>query len=168
MVERVRGGKLHFLLISPETLASGGSAFSSLIADLPPIAFVCVDEAHCVSQWSHNFRPAYLRLNKVITERLGVGLLLGLTATAPEATVRDIAKHLGVSMDDGGVIRGRLLPKNLLLSVSKDELRDDALMKLLNGDRMAKCNSIIIYCTRREECVRLATLIRTNLQVINT
>ena len=47
--------------------------------------------------------------------------LLGLTATAPEGTVRDIARHLGVPQgeDGGGVIRGKLLPRNLVLSVSK-------------------------------------------------
>ena len=45
--------------------------------------------------------------------------LLGLTATAPEGTVRDIARHLGVPEKEGGVIRGKLLPRNLVLSVSK-------------------------------------------------
>jgi ATP-dependent DNA helicase Q4 len=124
VAEEVKSGKLHFLLVSPESLSSGGSVFASLIADLPQISFICVDEAHCVSQWSHNFRPAYLRLSKVIRERLGVETLLGLTATAPESTVRDISKHLGVPEKEGGVIKGKLLPKNLLLSVSKDVLRD--------------------------------------------
>ena len=52
-------------------------------------------------------------------QRLGVETLLGLTATAPEGTVRDIARHLGVPEKEGGVIRGKLLPKNLVLSVSK-------------------------------------------------
>ena len=84
VVDQIKSGKLHFLLISPETLAGGGGLFGSLIKDLPPIAFVCIDEAHCVSQWSHNFRPAYLRLCKVIREKLGVRTILGLTATAPE------------------------------------------------------------------------------------
>ena len=52
------------------------------------LAFVCIDEAHCVSHWSHNFRPSYLRLCKIIREKLGVKTILGLTATAPESLTR--------------------------------------------------------------------------------
>ena len=59
--EQVKSGRLHFLLVSPEAVAGGGGAFGSLLRHLPPIAFVCIDEAHCVSHWSHNFRPSYLR-----------------------------------------------------------------------------------------------------------
>jgi len=53
----IKSGKLHFLLVSPETIAGGGSLFGKVLQNLPPIAFVCIDESHCVSQWSHNFRP---------------------------------------------------------------------------------------------------------------
>ena len=60
-----------------------------------------------------------VRMLSTCRQRLGVETLLGLTATAPEGTVRDIARHLGVPEKEGGVIRGKLLPRNLVLSTSK-------------------------------------------------
>lgn len=94
---------------------------------------------------------------------MNIQTILGLTATAPKSTLKSIADNLGVD-SESGVIRGILLPKNLHLSVSRDRDRDAALIQLLEGDRMAKCDSIIIYCIRREECERLATLLRTYLK----
>ena len=158
----MKSGRLHFLLVSPEAVAGGGGAFGALLPHLPPIAFVCIDEAHCVSHWSHNFRPSYLRLAKIIREKLGVATILGLTATAPESITRSVSHHLGVPSD--GVIRGPLLPGNLLLTVSRDPTRDRALIQMLGEGRLSDCESVIVYCTRRDECERLATLIRTQLQ----
>ena len=159
--------KIHFLLVSPETLAGGSSLFASILRNLPPIAFVCIDEAHCVSAWSHNFRPTYLRLCRVINERLGVETLLGLTASAPESTIKDVACRLNVSSKDG-IIRGKLLPTNLKLSVSRGESRrrgkEGDLVALLRSDPFVDYSSIIVYCTRRDTCEKLATLIRTQFQ----
>ena len=61
-------GRVDVLLLSPEALV-GGAFWSGRgqysLSRLPPVAFACIDEAHCVSEWSHNFRPSYLRLYKV-------------------------------------------------------------------------------------------------------
>ena len=72
-VEQLKSGKVHILLISPESVVSSGPfGLTCLLRQMPPVAFVCIDEAHCVSHWSHNFRPSYLRLCKIIREKLGV------------------------------------------------------------------------------------------------
>lgn len=94
---------------------------------------------------------------------MNIQTILGLTATAPKSTLRSIADHLGVD-SESGVIRGVLLPLNLHLTVSRDPDRDAALVQLLQGGRFADFNSIIIYCIRREECERVATLLRTCLK----
>ncbi|XP_027231609.2 ATP-dependent DNA helicase Q4 [Penaeus vannamei] len=164
-VNAIRSGKAQILLISPEAVVASrtGGVLGTLLRELPPVAFACLDEAHCVSEWSHNFRPSYLRICQVLRERLGVKTILGLTATARHATALSIAKHLLIPDFDTGIIRGRGVPDNLKLSVSRDQNREQALVSLLQGDRFSGCSSIIIYCTRRDECERVATLIRTQL-----
>ncbi|XP_021372392.1 ATP-dependent DNA helicase Q4-like [Mizuhopecten yessoensis] len=160
----VKDGRVHFLLVSPEAVAGGSMSLLNSSANLPTISFACIDEAHCLSEWSHNFRPAYLRLCKVLREKFGVHCFLGLTATATLSTASDVAKHIGIVDCDEAVIRGPPVPRNLFLSVSRDEDRDQALIGMLQGKRFAECESIIVYCTRREQTERIATLIRTCLK----
>ncbi|XP_060099145.1 ATP-dependent DNA helicase Q4 [Heteronotia binoei] len=166
-MDRVKAGKVHVLLLSPEALVGGGISGSSCLppADqLPPVAFACIDEAHCVSEWSHNFRPCYLRLCKVLRDRLGVRCFLGLTATATVSTAQDVAHHLGIPEGEGITVRSAAVPPNLHLSVSRDRDKDQALVTLLQGERFGSLDSVIVYCTRREETTRIAALIRTCLQ----
>ena len=76
----VAEGHVSVLLLSPEALVGGtlwkrgGGAYS--LHDLPPVAFACIDEAHCISEWSHSFRPSYLRLCKVVTSFQSLSALL--------------------------------------------------------------------------------------------
>ena len=66
-VDKICSGKVAVVLVSPEALVGGstGSGYLPPVSKLPPIAFACIDEAHCLSEWSHNFRPSYLRVCKV-------------------------------------------------------------------------------------------------------
>ncbi|XP_029370262.1 ATP-dependent DNA helicase Q4 [Echeneis naucrates] len=166
-IEKVKSGQVCVLLLSPEALVGGGGSGAGCLPsaqELPPVAFACIDEAHCVSEWSHNFRPCYLRLCKVLRERLGVRCLLGLTATATLSTALDIAQHLDITDQEGIAVRSAAVPPNLHLSVSMDKEKDQALVSLLRGDRFGCLHSIIVYCTRREETSRVAALLRTCLQ----
>ena len=73
VVEDLCSGKVSVLLLSPEALVGGGSGNGCLpsVSQLPQIGFACIDEAHCVSEWSHNFRPSYLRVCKVSGSQSG-------------------------------------------------------------------------------------------------
>ncbi|XP_011299654.1 ATP-dependent DNA helicase Q4 [Fopius arisanus] len=166
IIQTVRDGNLDILLVSPEAVVAGekSTGFGSLLRQLPPIAFACIDEAHCISQWSHNFRPSYLMICRVLLEKLGVKTILGLTATATRHNAQSIVEHLRIPDGMDGVISDIPMPNNLTLTVSKDENKDQALISLLKSERFKECDSIIIYCTRRDECLRIAGTLRISLQ----
>ncbi|MBZ3872929.1 ATP-dependent DNA helicase Q4 [Sciurus carolinensis] len=158
VLQKVQAAQVHVLMLSPEALVGAGAS----LPQLPPVAFACIDEAHCLSQWSHNFRPCYLRVCKVLREHMGVRCFLGLTATATRSTARDVAQHLGVA-EVLGLGRPVPIPANLHLSVSVDRNPHQALVTLLQGDRFRALDSIIIYCNRRRETEQVAALLRTCL-----
>ncbi|XP_064443705.1 ATP-dependent DNA helicase Q4 isoform X1 [Mirounga angustirostris] len=161
-LKKVQAAQVHVLMLSPEALVGAGAGTPGRLPQLPPVAFACVDEAHCLSQWSHNFRPCYLRVCKVLREHMGVRCFLGLTATATRSTSRDVARHLGVAEEL--VLRGPVtIPTNLHLSVSMDRDPDQALVTLLRSDRFRALSSVIVYCNRREDTERVAALLRTCL-----
>ncbi|XP_017779205.1 PREDICTED: ATP-dependent DNA helicase Q4 [Nicrophorus vespilloides] len=166
ILEAIKTGSLDVLLVSPEAVVAGekSNGFGSLLRKLPPVAFACIDEAHCVSQWSHNFRPSYLMICRILKERLGITTILGLTATATRATSDSIISHLSIPDGRLGIISDIPLPNNLRLTVSKDGNRDHALLGLLLSERFAKLRSVIVYCTRRQECERIAAFLRTSLK----
>lgn len=155
--------QVHVLMLSPEALVGAGAGGPACLARLPPVPFVCIDEAHCLSQWSHNFRPCYLRVCKVLREQLGVRCFLGLTATATHSTALEVAQHLGIAAE--AVLRGSVtIPTNLHLSVSMDRDPDQALVTLLQSDRFRTLDSVIIYCNRRQDTERISALLRTCLR----
>ena len=92
---QARGGGLQLLYLAPETLTTG--AFQSFVRELP-LSLIAVDEAHCVSQWGHDFRPDYLQV-AALRQSFPEVPLLALTATADPATRREILQRLGLERD---------------------------------------------------------------------
>lgn len=122
IVRDLRAGRLRVLFLSPEKLCS--PSFRRLVqgepgaAGFPPVALVCVDEAHCLSHWSHNFRPAFLRLGRNVDALLRPRALLAMTATADPDVVQDICAHLRIPGEaDGGVLLQPWRRPNLRLRV---------------------------------------------------
>lgn len=164
-VDQLLNGTAQILLISPEAIVGGNTLIS--FNALPPIAFVCIDEAHCLSEWSNNFRPSYLQLYRVLSGKLKIETFLALTATATKATSKAIANILNLDSHKD-VVGTTKVPENLVLTVSRDANKDTALISLLKSCRFVNLDSIIIYCTRRDETERLASLIRISMQDLRT
>jgi len=109
--------ELDILFIAPERLYD--EKFLRRLGELDKgsVGLICVDEAHCVSQWSHNFRPGYLRLDLIFRKQLGFHCpLLGLTATATAMTEKSVREKLNIPKE--GVWRSSTLRPNLHLTVS--------------------------------------------------
>jgi ATP-dependent DNA helicase RecQ len=120
-VERIRSRAIKIVFVTPEKLED--EAFVSLLRSIDVPLFV-VDEAHCISQWGHDFRPAYLGLGHVIAA-LGHPTVLALTATATPAVREDILQQLGIP-NVKPIVKGFDRP-NLQYEVRRAESEGDKL-----------------------------------------
>ncbi|OKH82765.1 ATP-dependent DNA helicase RecQ [Mycobacterium sp. SWH-M3] len=115
--QQVADGELDVLLVSPERLNNPDFRDNVLPALAADAGLVVVDEAHCVSDWGHDFRPDYRRIRMLIGE-LGSDIpVLATTATANDRVVNDVAAQLGVGGRDTVVLRGGLDRESLRLAV---------------------------------------------------
>ena len=158
VVQGLKEARIDILFIAPERLMT--DSFIALAKSIAPFKLACIDEAHCVSEWAHNFRPSYLRLKSILHGALRIRTILALTATATRAMEKDIIASLGIPHD--GVIRAGLLRPNLHLSVSTESERQLALLNLLTRDPRFKSGSIIVYCSLRAQCQTLAQYLSTH------
>ena len=108
----LHNGRLKLLYVAPERMAN--ERFLQTLRRLR-VSMMAVDEAHCISEWGHNFRPDYLKLAKIM-KHLGVPRVLALTATATPSVAKDIAAAFGVTED--AVVRTPFHRPNLELRVT--------------------------------------------------
>jgi ATP-dependent DNA helicase Q4 len=156
LLQDLNGGKINVLFMSPEAI------INRKIRNLPRLAFVCIDEIHCLSQWSHNFRPSYLQLGQMLLEHYNVRCILGLTATATITTLNEIKSYF--TIDHNNILKDCDLPHNLQVTVSRDSNKDRALVKLFKSEEFKPFYShIIVYCSRRDQTEKIAQLLRLSL-----
>jgi len=161
-IAQLVNGEAQIAFITPEAIVGGILEVEDL-QNIPAVGFVCIDEAHCLSEWSHNFRPAYLQFTRILNEQLNIKTFLALTATATRATTFGICRCLTIN-PDSDVIGSTTIPDNLILSVSYERNKERAIIDLLKTPTFKTMPSIIVYCNRRDETERVASSIRTAMQ----
>ncbi|MDB2419228.1 DNA helicase RecQ [Amylibacter sp.] len=148
----LESGKLKLLYIAPERLANLGT--QRMLSNLP-ISFIAVDEAHCVSQWGHDFRPDYLRIGE-LRKLLNVPLA-AFTATADPETQTEIKDRLFELKKPEVFLQGFDRP-NIHLSFS---VKNSPRQQVINFVERRKGQSGIIYCGSRAKCETIAQALRT-------
>ena len=150
----VREGRTKLLYVAPESLTKEENV--AFLKDVP-ISFYAIDEAHCISEWGHDFRPEYRNIRPIIN-RIGVRPIIALTATATPKVQHDIQKNLG--MTDAAVFKSSFNRPNLYYEVrpkSKDVDRE--IIKFIKAN---EGKSGIIYCLSRKKVEELAEVLRLN------
>jgi len=150
--ERLRAGALKLLYVAPERFNN-----ERFLAQLEQtkISLFAVDEAHCISEWGHNFRPDYLKL-ALRAHELGAERVLALTATATPAVVEDICAGFGIAEGDA-VVTGFYRPNLTLLTTPTGAAdRDQSLIDRL---RERPPGSTIVYVTLQRTALRVASLL---------
>ena len=146
----VREGKYRLLYVAPERLVGdGGDGFLNLLSSRP-ISFIAVDEAHCISQWGHDFRPEYRQLAR-LRDRWPSVSLHGYTATATARVRKDIIAQLGLR--DAAELVGSFDRPNLVYRVLARSSLKTQILDVLERHRG---QAGIVYCTSRREVEALA------------
>lgn len=146
-------GATKLLYVAPESLTKAENV--ALLKEIR-ISFYAVDEAHCISEWGHDFRPEYRRIRTIIDD-IGYSPIIALTATATPKVQSDILKNLG--MPDAAVFKSSFNRPNLYY-----EIRDksDPKRDIIRFIRQNPGKSGIIYCLSRKKVEELAELLNIN------
>ena len=146
-------GKVKLLYVAPESLTKEDNI--NFLSE-SNISFVAIDEAHCISEWGHDFRPEYRKIKSII-ERLGNLPIIALTATATPKVRLDIQKNL--RMEEADVFISSFHRKNLYYEVSPKVNTKKQLVKFI---KTHKGQSGIIYCLSRKKVEEIAEFLKVN------
>ena len=152
--ENVLSGKTKLLYIAPESFIKEENLAFLKQAH---ISFVAVDEAHCISDWGHDFRPEYRKIKTAIDQELGTLPIIGLTATATPKVQQDILKNLEI--EDATVFKSSFNRENLYYEIRSKTQVEKQIITFIKGYPKA---SGIVYCHSRKKVEELATLLSLN------
>lgn len=150
VINALRAGTLDLTYVAPERLLNPGTL--NLLRDIP-ISLIAIDEAHCVSQWGHDFRPEYIRLGELGTHFPGVPRI-ALTATADENTRQEIIERLG--LNDARVFISGFDRPNIRYHIAQDHggSARDALLRFIREHHAHDAG--IVYCLSRKRVEEVA------------
>ena len=150
----IKEGRTKLLYVAPESLTKEDNVeFLKTVK----ISFYAIDEAHCISEWGHDFRPEYRRIRPIVNE-IGAAPIIALTATATDKVRADIKKNLGIP--DADEFKSSFNRPNLYYEVrSKTKDVDKDIIRFI---RQHKDKSGIIYCLSRKKVEELAEILRAN------
>ena len=149
----VLDGKTKLLYVAPESLTKEENI---QFLQQVKISFYAVDEAHCISEWGHDFRPEYRRIRPII-DKIGVAPLIALTATATPKVQSDIQKNL--DMVDANVFKSSFNRANLYYEVRPKVNAAKEIIKFIKNN---SGKSGIIYCLSRKKVEELAEILQVN------
>ena len=150
----ILNGKTKLLYVAPESLTKEENVeFLKTVK----ISFYAIDEAHCISEWGHDFRPEYRHIRPIVNE-IGRAPIIALTATATKKVQDDIQKNLGIM--DAAVFQTSFNRPNLYYEVrAKNNDIDKNIIKFIKNNPE---KSGIIYCLSRKKVEELAEVLKTN------
>jgi ATP-dependent DNA helicase RecQ len=151
----IANGVTKLLYVAPESLTK--TEYVEFLKSVP-LSFVAIDEAHCISEWGHDFRPEYRNLRAII-DRLGEDIpIIALTATATPKVQEDILKNLGIQ--DARVFKASFNRPNLFYEVRPKTRDVDA--DIIRFVKKNAGKSGIIYCLSRKRVEELAQVLQVN------